>query len=158
MIPQGSKVYTSDGKSVGNVIDVNSEYFTSRKRDLITDEEYRIPLHAISYIEPAPGDMIIVRLSLNKEQLQHGREFVKGKPNSDFISGRSEFEAKIVSEKPLIHYEAMEPLEENISFPSSRAGLPKDIEYKCDMCEERFDDSKSLQEHRAGEHKGPIGL
>jgi len=31
--------------------------------------------------------------------------------------------------------------------------LPKDSEYICELCMERFDDSNKLQEHRVAEHK-----
>jgi hypothetical protein len=58
----------------------------------------------------------------------------------------------------LIHYEAIEPLEENIAFSSSREGLTKNIEYSCDMCKEKFDDVERLQQHRVRKHKGPTGV
>jgi sporulation protein YlmC with PRC-barrel domain len=155
---ENAEVYTSDGKSAGRIVKVNKEYFTSSKGGLVSDEEYRIPLDAISYIESATGDMIIVRLKLNENQLKHGYEFVKGKPNSEFVSGRAESEPKFISEKPLIHYEAIEPLEENISLSSTTEGLPKKVEYSCDMCNEKFDDTERLEEHRGKEHKGPVGI
>jgi hypothetical protein len=31
--------------------------------------------------------------------------------------------------------------------------LPKDSEYLCELCMERFDDSNKLQEHRVAKHK-----
>jgi hypothetical protein len=153
-----AEVYTLDGKSAGKIVRVNKEYFTSSKQGFVSDEEYRIPLDAISHIEPAGNNMIIVRLTLNEKQLKHGSEFVRGKPNSEFVSGQAKSEPKLPSGKPLIHYEAIEPLEENISLYSSKEGLPKKVEYGCDMCNEKFDDTESLGEHRGREHKGPVGI
>lgn len=158
MTLENAEVYTSDGRSVGRIVKVDSKYFTSRKRGFISDVEYRIPLDTISYIEPARSDKFIVRIKLNEEQLKHGYEFVRGNPNSGFVSGRAESEPKLPSEKPIIHYEAIEPIEENISISSPTEGLPHKVQYSCDMCEAIFDKADSLQEHRAKDHKGPIGI
>ncbi len=155
---ENSKVYTSDGKSAGKITKVNTEYFTTYKKGLVTDEEYRIPLDAISSVQPANDDASIVRLALTEDQLKHGYEFVKGKPNSEFVSGEEESEPKVPFEKQLIHYEAMKPLEENIAIAPPTEGLPQNIEYSCDMCAEKFDDANSLQKHRAEIHKGPVGI
>jgi hypothetical protein len=46
-------------------------------------DEFRIPLDAISYIEPTGNNTIIVRLMLNEKQLKHGYEFVGGKQNQN---------------------------------------------------------------------------
>jgi hypothetical protein len=155
---EDAEVYTLDGKSAGRIVEVNEEYFTSRKTGFVSDEEYRIPLDAISYIEPAKGDMIIIRLALNEKQLKHGYEFIRGKPNSEFVSGKVESEPKLISEKPMIHYEAIEPLEENISLYSPTEELPHEVKYSCDMCKEKFDNADTLQRHRAIAHRGPIGI
>jgi sporulation protein YlmC with PRC-barrel domain len=61
-----AEVYTSDGKSAGKIVRVNEEYVTFSKEGFVSDEEYRIPLDAISHIEPAENNMIIVRLILNE--------------------------------------------------------------------------------------------
>ena len=158
MTLENAQVYTSDGKSAGKIVKVNSEYFTSRKGGFISDEEYSIPLDAISYIEPPTGDVIIIRLALNEKQLKHGCEFVRCKPNSEFVSGRAESEPKLLSEKPMIHYEATYSLEENISISSPTEGLPHDVQYCCDMCEAKFDRTDGLEKHRAKDHNGPIGI
>ena len=158
MTLENAEVYTLDERNVGKIIKVDSEYFTSRKSGLISDTEYRIPLDTISHIETMKSDQSIVRIKLNEEQLKHGHEFVKGKPNSEFVSGRAKSEPKLPSEKPIIHYEAIEPLEENISISSPTEGLPHQVRYSCDMCEANFDKADNLQEHRFKEHKGPIGI
>jgi hypothetical protein len=41
---------------------------------------------------------------------------------------------------------------------SSIEGLPKKVEYSCHMCNQKFDDTESLEEHREKEHKGPVGI
>ena len=158
MTLENAEVYTLDERNVGKIIKVDSEYFTSRKSGFFSDAEYRIPLDTISHIETVKNDQSIVRIKLNEEQLKHGHEFVKGKPNSEFVSGRTNSEPKLPSEKPIIHYEAIEPLEENISISSPTEGLPHQVRYSCDMCEANFDRADNLQEHRLKEHKGPIGI
>jgi hypothetical protein len=160
MTLEDAEVYTLDGKSAGRIVKVNAEYFTSRKVGFVSDEEYRIPLDAISYIEPAKGDMIIVRLALNEIQLKHGYEFIRGKPNSEFVSGEAESEPLVPSEKQVIYYEAMEPLEENDTTARAQSDrlLQNVEEYSCDMCMEKFDTADNLQKHRAKDHKGPIGI
>jgi hypothetical protein len=35
--------------------------------------------------------------------------------------------------------------------------LPKDSEYICELCMERFDDSNKLQGHRVAKHKASTG-
>jgi hypothetical protein len=160
MTLEDAEVYTSDGKSAGRIVKVNSEYFTSRKVDFMLYEEYRIPLNAISYIEPAKGDMIIVRLTLNEIQLKHGYEFVRGNPNSKFVSGEAESQPLVPNERQVIYYEAMESLEENDTTARAQSDrLLQNVEkYSCDMCMEKFDDVDNLQKHRAKDHKGPIGI
>jgi hypothetical protein len=46
-----AQVYTSDGKSAVKIARVNKEYFTFSNEGFVFDEEYRIPLDAISHIE-----------------------------------------------------------------------------------------------------------
>ena len=160
MTLEDAEVYTSDGKSAGRIVKVDSEYFTSRKEGFMLYEEYRIPLDAISYIEPAKDDMIIVRLTLNEIQLKHGYEFVSGNPNSKFVSGKAESQPLVPNERQVIYYEAMESLEENDTTARAQSDwLLQNVEkYSCDMCMEKFDDADNLQKHRAKDHKGPFGI
>ncbi|WP_415280690.1 hypothetical protein [Candidatus Nitrososphaera sp. FF02] len=153
---ENARVYTSDEKNVGKVVQVDEEYFTSLKKGLMVNEEYRIPLDAISDISAGDG-VPIVRLALSKEQLKHGHEFVKGRPNSGFVSGRTESEPKIPLEKQVIRYEATRPLEGNVSLAPEHEPPPGG-RYSCDMCEEKFDDADGLQGHRGRVHKGPVGV
>ncbi len=153
---KNARVYTVDEKDVGRVTEVNSEYFTPLKKGIIVNEEYRIPLDAISGVS-AEGRAPVVRLALNKEQLKHGHEFVKGRPNSGFVSGESESEPKIPAGKQVIRCEAARPLEGNIAISPEQV-LPPEGVYSCDMCEEKFDSAENLQDHRGRVHKGPVGI
>ena len=153
----GTEVYSSDGENVGKVAKVNDKYFTTRKRGLVTDEEYRIPITAVSNIEPSYTSYAL-KLTLSSGQLRHGYEFLKERPNSEIVSGASQSEFKIPSEKPVLHYEALEPLEGNVSVTTSREGLSSRIEYSCDQCRAKFDDSSALQKHRGDAHKAPVGI
>lgn len=150
---RGAEVYTLEGKRVGRIKEINSGYFTALKRGIVTDEEFRIPMSAVSAVENE-GSAIIVRLSLKEDQVKHGREFAKGKPNSEFASGAAESEPKIPVEKQMIHYESSHPVE-----ASRTAERPPPIsEYLCDMCDEKFGSPSELQEHRALRHKAPTGI
>ncbi|AIF84245.1 hypothetical protein NTE_02191 [Candidatus Nitrososphaera evergladensis SR1] len=152
-----AKVYTSDKKSAGRVTRVDTEYFTTFKKGLTVDEEYRIPLDAILDVQTTEKSAV-VKLALSREQLKHGYEILKGEPNSELVSGKAESELKIPFKKQVIHYEATKPLEENIAITPSKEGLPHDTQYSCDMCAEKFDDADSLQTHRADVHKGATGI
>ena len=150
---RGAEVYTLEGKRVGRIKEINSGYFTALKRGIVTDEEFRIPMSAISAVEKEDS-AIVIRLSLKEDQVKHGREFAKGKPNSEFASGAAESEPKIPAEKQMIHYESPHPVE-----TSSAAKRPPAIsEYLCDMCDEKFGSPSELQDHRALRHKAPTGI
>jgi hypothetical protein len=148
-----AEVYTLEGKRVGRIKEINSSYFTTFKRGLVTDEEFRIPMSAISAVENH-GNATVVRLNLKEEQVKHGYEFTKGRPNSEFASGAAESEPKIPLEKQVIHYESS-----HLAEASRTADRPTAIsEYLCDMCDEKFDSPSKLQEHRAVRHKAPTGI
>lgn len=149
----GAEVYTLEGKSIGRIKEFDSDYFTAFKRGLVTDEEFKIPTSAISAVENH-GNSTIVRLSLREEQVKHGYEFAKGKPNSEFMHGTAESEPKIPDERQLIRYEPTQGAEE-----ASVARRPPAIsEYLCDMCNEKFGSPPDLHEHRAERHKAPTGI
>ncbi|HEU4606087.1 MAG TPA: PRC-barrel domain-containing protein [Nitrososphaera sp.] len=150
---RGAEVYTLEGKRVGRIKEINSNYFTALKRGIVTDEEFRIPMSAISAVENE-GNATVVRLSLKEDQVKHGREFAEGKPNSEFASGAAESEPKIPVEKQVIHYESPHPVEAGVA-----AERPLAIsEYLCDMCAEKFGSPSELQEYRAARHKAPTGI
>lgn len=150
---RGAEVYTLEGKRVGKIKEVNTSYFTALNRGILTDEEFRIPMSAVSAVE-SHDDATIIRLSMSEEQVKHGYEFTKGRPNSEFASGAAESEPKIPLEKQVIHYESSQPAEAS-RIPDRP---PAVSEYLCDMCNEKFDSSSKLQEHRAAQHKAPTGI
>jgi hypothetical protein len=176
MALDNARVYTSDGKDAGRVTEVDEEYFTSSRKGVVTDEEFRIPLGAIARVEPTEGGNsssggdAVVRLALDEEQLKHGYEFVKGRPNSELVKGRTESELKLPLQKQVIRYEALKA--EGNDAPVAAAapplpagggaggGPPSDAEYYyiCDMCAEKFGGADDLQKHRSEAHGGPVGV
>lgn len=66
---------------------------TALKRGIVTDEDFRIPMSAISAVE-SHGNATVVRLNLKEDQVKHGNEFAKGRPNSEFASRAAESEPK----------------------------------------------------------------
>lgn len=150
---KGAEVFTLEGKRIGRIKEISSGYFTAFKLGLVTDEEFRIPMSAISAVENH-GSSMIIRLSLKEEQVKHGHEFLKGKPNSEFVGGVAESEPKIPDEKQLIHYESANAAEETRTIERP----PATSEYLCDMCDEKFASPSELQEHRALQHKAPTGI
>jgi hypothetical protein len=152
-----AEVYTLEGKRMGRIKEINARYFTAFKRGLVTDEEFRIPISAISAVENYDNSKTVVRLNLKEEQVKHGYEFARGKPNSEFASGVAESEPKILREKPMVKYESSQPADETMM--TAATGKPSAIsEYLCDMCDEKFGSSAELQEHRAVQHKAPTGI
>jgi hypothetical protein len=150
---EGAEVYTREGKKIGRVGNINNDYFTAYDRGIMTDKEFRVPVSAISSVE---GDNpAAVRLDLSEEQLKHGFEFTSGRPNSEFVSGAAESEPKMPQEKQVIRYEPVQPAEQQRAEAEI---LPPISQYLCDMCDEKFRDSPSLQEHRAERHKAPTGI
>lgn len=151
-----AEVYTLEGKSIGRIKESNADYFTTFKRGLVTDEEFRIPISAISAIEN-DGNSNIVRLSMKEEQIKHGYEFTKGRPNSDFMHGIAESEPKIPEERQVIRYEPTQDAEKTETTTITKRP-PAISEYLCDMCNEKFGSPQELQEHRAERHKAPTGI
>ena len=151
----GAEVRTLDGEDIGNITKVDDEYFSTWKKGVITDEEYRIPIEAILHIEPVINKRPVVLLALSEVQVKHGYEFMKEKPNSEIVSGRVGSELRLPSGKPAVHYEA-KPIEDNAA--AKPEPLSREVQYTCDMCAEKFDEPDSLQLHRRQVHKAPIGI
>ena len=153
MALRGADVYSQEGKRIGRVRDASSDYFIAFKRGLVMDEEFRIPVSAVSAVERGDSGRI-VRVNLSEDQLRHGFEFSKGRPNSDVVSGAADAESKIRQERQVIHYESIEPVEKAVA-PSAP---PAVSEYLCDMCDKKFSKAGSLQRHRAIKHKAATGI
>ncbi len=148
-----AEVYTLEGKKVGRIRNLDSSHFTAYRHGITIDEEYKIPVSAISAVEK-DGSSTVIRLNMSEEQLTHGFEFSRGRPNSEFTSRAAGLEPKVPKDRQLIHYESQPRGDEGIAT----AKLPPASEYLCDMCNARFDDPSELQEHRAEQHKAPAGV
>jgi len=145
-----AEVYTLEGKKIGRIMEADSGHFTTYRRGIVTDEEFRIPMSAISAVEK-DGSFTVIRLNMSQEQLKHGFE-LSDRPNSKFVSGVAGSEPKIFLDKQVMHYES-QPAE-----PRAVARPPPASEYLCDMCNAKFEDPSRLQEHRVERHKAPTGI
>ena len=171
-LEEDTEVITSDGKKIGKVKTMeNEDYFIVYKKKLLTDEEIRVPVSAILPRKDGSVNNEPIRLNMSEETLKHGYEFVKSQPNSEFMHGIKESEPKLRLEKPLIHFEPVEPAEESnkrgISSPpvaKQHQAVLKPREdgtttlYSCDMCPAKFDKSEELQKHRGESHKAPVNI
>lgn len=153
----GDNVFTSNGKNIGKISKIDNEHFTVYNRGLIQDEEFQIPISAISHFDiKTSGEDSSVILNVNEEQIKHGYEIVSKKSNSELVNGKYNSQYKISLEKEVIHYETIQHFEENVA--SSTDKLPSNEEYICDMCMEKFNNPDKLQQHRAEKHSAPTGI
>jgi hypothetical protein len=173
-LEEDTEVISSDGKNIGKVKRIeNDSYFIVYKKGLLTDEEIRVPVSAISPRKDGSVNSEAIRLNMSEDTLKHGRELVQGEANSEFMHGRKESEPKLTLEKQLVHFEPVEPAEEpnrsGISSPpvakQHQAVLKSGEEttaatalYTCDMCAAKFDKSEDLQLHRGESHKAPVNI
>lgn len=153
----GDNVFTSNGKNIGKIDKIDNDHFTVYNQGLIQDEEFLIPISAISHfdIKVGEGNPSVI-LTINEEQIKHGYEIVSKKPNSELVNGKYNSQYKISLEKEVIHYETIQHFEENVA--SSTDKLPSREEYICDMCMEKFNNPDKLQQHRAEKHSAPTGI
>jgi hypothetical protein len=171
-LEEDTEVITSDGKKIGKVKAMeNEDYFIVYKKGLLTDEEFRVPISAILPGKDGSVNNEPIRLNMSEETLKHGYEFVQSQPNSEFMHGIKESEPKLRLEKPLIHFEPVEPAEESnkrgISSPpvaKQHQAVLKPREdgtttlYSCDLCPAKFDKSEELQKHRGESHNAPVNI
>lgn len=171
-IREGDEVVTSDGKKIGSVKRVENEgYFLVYKKGILTDEEVRIPVNAVMPRNPSSSDKEPIRLNMTEESLKHGREIVRGQPNSEFMHGKKDSEPKLGLQKQVVHFEPVQHAEESkkqgISSPpvdaDHQAVMKPDDKtnrtlYTCDMCSAKFNNPQELQEHRSEAHKAPVNI
>ena len=164
---RNAHVITSDGKNIGTVRFSNGNFLFIFKSGLLRDEEFHVPITAISHYDKQSGgvkevsdDEINIRLNLSEDEVKHGFEFVgKNKPNSDLISGRSGSSYNIGLEKESVRYEAFRSdIEKNVNPASSTDKLPSEDEYICDLCMQKFNGSDELQTHRKNQHSAATGV
>jgi hypothetical protein len=153
----GDNVFTSNGKNIGKINKIDNDHFTVYNQGLIQDEEFLIPISAISHFDVKVGEgNPSVILTINEEQIKHGYEIATKKPNSELVNGKYNSQYKIPLEKEVIHYETIQHFEENVA--SSTDKLPSREEYICDMCMEKFNNPDKLQQHRVERHSAPTGI
>jgi hypothetical protein len=168
---ENTEVITLDGKKIGKVKRIeNDDYFIVYKKGLLTDEEFRVPISAVLVGEDSSVHNKAIRLNMSEETLKHGYEYVKGKPNSEFMHGKKDSEPKVRLEKQIIHFEPVEPAEEpnktGISSPPVskqyqavlKQGEESSTLYSCEMCPAKFDRADELQKHRGESHKAPVNI
>jgi hypothetical protein len=153
----GDNVFTSNGKNIGKINKIDTDHFIVYNQGLIQDEEFLIPISAISHfdIKVGEGNPSVI-LTINEEQIKHGYEIVTKKPNSELVNGKYNPQYKMPLEKEVIHYETIQHFEENVA--SSTDKLPSREEYICDMCMEKFNNPDKLQQHRVEMHSAPTGI
>jgi hypothetical protein len=164
---RNAHVFTSDGKNIGTVRFSDSNFLFIFKSGLLKDEEFHVPITAISHydkesdgVKEIRDDEKRIRLNLSEEEVKHGFEFIgKNKPNSDLISGRSGSSYNIGLEKESVRYEAFRSdIEKNVNPASTTDKLPSEEEYICDLCMQKFNDSSKLQTHRKNQHSSATGI
>ena len=164
---KNAHVFTSDGKNIGTVRFSDSNFLFIYKSGLLKDEEFHVPITAISHydkesdgVKEIRDDEKKIRLNLSEDEVKHGFEFVgKNKPNSDLISGRSGSSYDIGLEKESVLYEAFSSdIEKNVNPASSTDKLPSEEEYICDLCMQKFNGSGELQTHRKNQHSAATGI
>lgn len=159
-------VYDSLGKKVGKVSKViNSDYLIVRKRGLISDEEYQIPISCVSHFNSSDNNLSII-LSIDRSSLKHGFEVISG-GSGGAIPATHEPEL-IPSSKEIIRYTVDEtrhgnnPSTQENSFANSSSymtdRLPQNMSFKCDMCTNTFNNQNELRTHRMSEHNSAIDL
>jgi hypothetical protein len=154
-------VYDSVGKKIGKVSRIiNSEYIVVRKRGLIADEEFQIPVDCVSHFNSLE-DHLSITLTLDQSDLKHGFEVIRGGSGGAIPSSHEP--ELIPTSKETIRYTVDETQHGNdqtglsdSSFTNSSSyfvdRLPQDSSFICDMCSKRLDNQEKLQAHRVSEH------
>jgi len=80
---EGASVYDSGGKLIGKVSTfVNHDYLLVKKKGVLTNEEFRVPVSCISHFYSSSNDNVSIRLKVDQFRLKHGSEVI-----SDVIGG-----------------------------------------------------------------------
>jgi len=160
-------VYDSVGKRIGKVSRViNSDYIIVRKKGLISDEEFQIPVSCVSHFNSS-DDHLSITLTIDQSSLKHGFEIISG-GSGGTIPSTHEPEL-IPTSKETIRYTVDEThhgnnpsnLNDNTFANSSSYmtdRLPQDSSFICDMCMKRLDNQEKLRVHRMSEHNTAIDV
>ena len=158
---EGAYVYDSIGKKVGQVTRViNSNYILVRKKGLVSDEEFQIPVGCVSHFNSSE-DNLSITLNIDQSCLKHGFEIISGGSGGAIPSAHEP--ELIPTSKETIRYTVDETQHGNnhnslndtsfinsSSYTSDR--LPQDSSFICEMCTKRLDNQEKLQAHRKLEH------
>jgi hypothetical protein len=153
-------VYDSIGKKIGKVSRVNSDYIIVRKKGLISDEEFQIPVGCVSHFNSSE-DHLSITLTIDQSCLKHGFEVISGGSGGAIPSAHEP--ELIPTSKETIRYTVDETQHgsnqsnlNDTSFTNSSSymidRLPRDSSFICDMCSKRLDNQEKLQKHRVLEH------
>jgi hypothetical protein len=158
-------VYDSVGKRIGKVSRViNSDYIIVRKKGLISDEEFQIPVSCVSHFNSSE-DHLSITLTIDQSSLKHGFEIIGGGSGGAIPSTHEP--DLIPTSKETIRYTVDETqhgnnqsnLNDNTFANSSSYmtdRLPQDTSFICDMCTKRLDNQEKLRAHRMSEHNTVI--
>jgi hypothetical protein len=164
---EGASVYDSGGKMIGKVSRfVNHDYLLVKKKGVLTNEEFRVPVSSISHFYSSK-DNVSVRLKIDQSRLKHGSEVVNGASGGSIPSTHEP--GLIPTSKEVVRYTVNESefhneqgskLDTDITnSPEYRIDrMPQDAFFTCDMCTEKFDSEEKLQIHRNLKHNAAIGV
>jgi hypothetical protein len=154
-------VYDSVGKKIGKVSRViDSNYIIVRKKGLISDEEFQIPIGCISHFN-SPEDHLSITLTIDQSCLKHGFEVISGGSGGAIPSSHEP--ELIPTSKETIRYTVDETQHgsnksdlNDVAFTNSLSYMtdrvPQDSSFICDMCTKRLDNQEQLQAHRISVH------
>jgi hypothetical protein len=75
---KGASVYDSGGKLIGKVsASVNHGYLLVKKKGVLTNEEFRVPISCISHLYSS-NDNVSIRLKIDQSRLKHESEVISG--------------------------------------------------------------------------------
>lgn len=165
---EGASVYDSGGKLIGKVSTlVNHGYLLVKKKGVLTNEEFRVPVSSISHFSSSSNDNVSIRLKVDQSRLKHGSEVINGASGgsipstheSDLIPTSKEVVRYTVNEMEFENEQGF-ALDTDITTSSEyrKDRMPLDTLFACDMCMEKFDNEEKLQVHRSLKHNAAIDV
>jgi hypothetical protein len=166
---KGASVYDSGGKMIGKVSTfVNHDYLLVKKKGVLTNEEFRVPVSIILHFYSSSNDNnVSIRLKIDQSRLKHGSEVIGGASGGSIPSTHEP--SLIPTSKEVIRYTINESEFDNKQGSSLNADItktsehkkdrmPHDTLFKCDMCPDKFDSKEKLQAHRSLNHNAAIDI
>ena len=165
---EGASVYDLGGKLIGKVSTfVNNDYLLVKKKGVLTNEEFWVPVSSISHFYSSSNDNVSIRLKVDQSRLKHGSEVISGASGGSVPSTHEP--DLIPTSKEVLRYTVNETefdneqgssLDTDITTSSEyrKDRMPQDTFFACDMCTEKFDNEEKLQAHRSLKHNAAIGV